>query len=66
MGAAVRSWTATVTGPWGVSVRYDCSAVDGVQARAVIAQLALCVPGEVHDLARTCGIFTDAEAGDPR
>lgn len=66
MGAAVRSWTATVTGPWGVSVRYDCRAETAEQARAVIAGLARRDAGEVRNLARSCGIFADSEPGDPR
>ena len=62
----VRSWTATVFRPWGVPVRYDCQAASARQARVVIAGLAQTTPGEVRDVARTCGIFSPVEAGDPR
>jgi hypothetical protein len=61
-----RSWTATVAGPYGQQVRYDCRAEDQDQARTVIAGLARREPGDVHDVARVCGIFSSPEAGDPR
>ena len=63
---SARSWTATVTGPLGVQVRYDCRADSVEAARVVIAGLARRDPAEVRDVARTCGIFAAAEVGDPR
>ena len=62
----VRTWTGTVAGPWGVSVRYDCRASSADQARRVIAGLASCDPGQVTDLARVCAIYGPVEAGEPR
>ena len=62
----VRRWTGTVSGPWGVPVRYDCQAESAQQARVVIAEQAQTTPVEVRDVARTCGIFSPVEAGDPR
>ena len=61
-----RSWTGTVDGPWGVPVRYDCRADSAERARSVIAEQAHRTPTDVHDVARTCGVFGPGEVGDPR
>ena len=65
----VRGWFGvgrrTVFRPRGVSVRYDCQAERRAGAGGD-RELADRAPGEVRDVARTCGIFSPVEAGDPR
>ena len=66
LAAGCRSWTGTVDGPWGVSVRYDCRADDAEEARLIISERAHRPPVDVRGLARTCGVFAPWEVGDPR
>ena len=47
-------------------MRYDCRADSAERARLVIAEQAHRAPTDVHDVARTCGVFAPGEVGDPR
>ncbi len=50
LAAGCRSWTGTVDGPWGVSVRYDCRADDAEEARLIISERAHRPPVDVRGL----------------
>ena len=45
----VRSWTGSVSGPWGVPVRFDCQAESAQQARVVIALVNPALPATRGD-----------------
>jgi hypothetical protein len=61
----LRSWSATVAGPWGVPFQYDCRAANDDRARAPDRQEGAVCAGLRREIG-ACGVFAPPEVGDPR